>query len=178
MPKRLHYSTFGPFHLDRDEDDVSSDMLRHFWDQLEGTHPKLQDAVGIYIFSVRKNGKGNPWYVGQTSKLSFQKRLTQHRLRFHDVLRKAGRDGELEIFLLAAKVPGSDRYRKPTTTSIQQNLWLESQMIGAALRVNKALVNANGKISHQMEVPGFLNTSRESESSSAGALRSLFAGSS
>ncbi len=170
----LKYETFGPFDIDRDGGKLSENALRDFWNaRLVDSRVGLQEAVGVYIVSVRaQKGKiAKPWYVGRTDRQGFKTRLSQQHLHFRQVLDKA-KNGQLQIYLLALHPPGSAKFRKPTKTKIPSNDWLESLLIGSCLSCNKDLINAS-KIKHlkTLIVTGYLNNSKGKLNAAAASLK-------
>jgi len=45
-----------------------NEYQREFWAECDDSHPKLSQAQGLYVYSVRFGNNLNPHYVGMTKK--------------------------------------------------------------------------------------------------------------
>ncbi len=68
------FDTYGPFVLERHEDDALEEMFSH----IQADRSDLQYGIGVYIVAAPdKTGAMIPWYVGRTWN-EFGSRIIQH----------------------------------------------------------------------------------------------------
>ena len=87
----MNFKVYGPFLLDADSDEggfarwIDQPEIDKFWENVKSKHEKLEDACGVYIFSVEgklKNKKTPsmvPWYVGKAENQTFKQECFSHR---------------------------------------------------------------------------------------------------
>ena len=93
----MRFEIEGPFELGRTPAgliDSSAVARREYWDWVEEFVPRLPDACGCYIFSIKASRGSLPWYIGKAERQSFRKEcLTPHKIvHFNNVI--AGRKGK------------------------------------------------------------------------------------
>jgi hypothetical protein len=164
--KKVKFEVFGPFTIaEAGKIPDEKAIVQALTQQPTGVSEERQvpaQGVGVYVLVVKDaQGEVTPWYVGQTSRRSFQHRLAQHGLTFRKILEASGR-GDLQVFLLPMKVPGSERYRKPTKQPTNPLIgWLENLLIGECFQLNNGLLNKMSVRNYaSIEVPGFLGERR------------------
>jgi len=171
----LDFETYGPFLFAREAEYVSRDALRDFWDEVEETARGLEDAVGVYVISVRGRGSLKPWYVGKTDK-GFRKRFAQHafELKLFSSLHGAAPHGAIEVHLLARMTPRRKGFRAPARKKVPSIDRLEDLLIGTCYSRNPLLLNTS-KLSYKkrLRVPGYLHDKPGKPSGAASSLRSL-----
>jgi hypothetical protein len=134
--------------ISRDKADVSE-----FWKSVEADRRGLSEACGCYVFVIR----GRAWYVGRAERQSFKHEcFSLHKiLQYNDALHSVA--GPPSLILLAKTTPGR-RFAKPARHH-GDVCFLESLLIGSALRRNQRLQNIKGtRLLREMRVPGVLNT--------------------
>lgn len=173
----MKFSIHGPYRIRRGRNgliDSSAGAIQEFWERVERRHPGLAGACGCYLFAVRAGRGIKPWYVGQTSKMSFAREcLGNHQLNLYNnvIARKKG----TAVIYLIAKLTRSGKFRRPSRNRVGSIYVLETLLIGAGLEKNPKLQNVHKtKYLRGLVVPGFLNSPRrhptKAESSFALAL--------
>jgi hypothetical protein len=171
----INFETFGPFPLKRDGNYVSPDTLADFWDEISEKIPGLEDAIGIYIVSIRHGAVSKPWYVGKTEK-GFRRRLKQHIAGYKLFAGLAGiaPKGNVEIYFLARMSSNKTNFKSPSKNEIRSIGKLEELLIGSCLGKNERLLNVQ-KMSRYRDlyVPGFAKERAGRPTESAIALRKM-----
>ena len=159
------FKTYGPFKIPKTSSGrlIDDTALEAFWnDSVGGEHTGhigLPDAVGCYIFSIRKRGGGpRPWYVGMTEKQKFRNECFCYDKWKH--FNKALDENRGTPFLtLIAKHTENGRFSRPSKNEHKDIQFLETYLIGLAIRCNPELKNKkHTKFLREMRVPGILNT--------------------
>jgi hypothetical protein len=154
------FQPYGPFpvrRLDRDVD-RSKEAKRAFWKSANESCPNISAACGCYLFAIQTRRAVIPWYVGKAERQGFEAEIFAiHKLLLYNEALK--QQGVPLVFLLAKMTPGGKLCR-PTLGKDRSIRFLESNLIGIALRKNKQLKNLKDtKLVREIEVPGILNSS-------------------
>ena len=117
----MRFEIEGPFELGRTSAgiiDSSAVARREDWDWVEEFVPRLPDACGCYIFSIKASRGSLPWYIGKAERQSFRKEcLTPHKIvHFNNVIVIYAHHVETDIL---EDTGGGGHY------SIQVQLWGE-----------------------------------------------------
>lgn len=172
----MKFQAFGPFEIPRDTPRVvasDSGALRGFWESAEETAPGISEACGCYVFTLKAPRGSRPWYVGKSEKQSFRREcFAPHKINhYHRAI--AERKGKPELIFLAEVTPAG-KLKSPTVGKRAAISALEGILIGMAVQRNPNLLNMRGaKMWKDLEVHGFLNTSRKAQSGAAGYLRHI-----
>jgi len=119
--------------------------------------PELS-GCGCYLFVVKAGTGIKPWYVGKAVKQPFEKEcLKAHQLNiYNNVIAK--RKGNPLLLLIALKTP-KGKFAKPGSAHQKKIDFLETILIGAALKRNQSLMNVQKtSFLKKMVVPGFINS--------------------
>jgi hypothetical protein len=174
MPR---YEVFGPFPFDTSNGQSHGKALEQFWDdrRKDGSPEDLCDTVGVYVWTIKKNGKRIPWNVGLTDRQGFKRRFKQKEngfLRF----RLIQPDAKFEVYLLVLRSnTGRPRRATQSKAGLKVNNWLETMLIGSSITVNPDLRNkAKVKYLQTTTVDGYLNDKEETRSQAAKSFNALF----
>ena len=173
----MKFEIHGPFEIPRINGliDNSAASKRKFWATVGAQAPKLPDACGCYIFSVKAKRGALPWYVGRTTKRTFKgEALGAHQVNHynHALGQKIG--VKPQMFFLAKLTP-SGRAAKPSGNSHADIEFLETFLFGVALKRNPNLRNAKStKFFKNLVVPGVINSPRRPPTSPERALKAAF----
>ena len=63
----IPFEIFGPFEVDKHRV-ANKAYQKTFWSERDEGYPKLSDANGVYLFSLRNGANYNPQYVGITKR--------------------------------------------------------------------------------------------------------------
>ncbi len=173
---KVRYEVFGPFPFHPGWELSHRNALKKFWDDLKSDgHPEdLGKAVGVYVWTIKQEGKWIPWNVGLTSKQGFSVRFIQKENTFLRLISKEP-GAEFEVYLLALRSK-TGRFRKPTESQvIKANNRLETMLIGSAISVNPNLRNKSkaGYLKNAV-VDGYLNDREEERGDAAKSFNALF----
>ena len=154
----MHYTVFGPYSLVRDGALVSRSVedRRALWRLMEADAHGLSDACGCYVFSIRRRA----WYVGMAARQPFsQECFSLHKInQYNYALQRVS--GEPLLHLIAKRTP-TGRFASPATSGHKDIEFLESMLIGMAIRQNEELQNIRGtRFLREMKVPGILRTEK------------------
>lgn len=149
------FDTYGPFPMERHDQHAFDELFKLIKAQRED----LQYGIGVYIVAA-KDSKGSllPYYVGRTEN-EFGSRLVQHfrAQKFVPLFE----NGPISIFLLPRATPrgrirkANEQIKHDGLKSIRQ---LEFTLIGACLKLNRALMNKQEARFHDsMHVAGFID---------------------
>jgi hypothetical protein len=173
---KIRYEVFGPFPFLTDGTTTHRLALRAFWAEREkdARLNGLSAAVGVYVWTYREHGRRTPWNVGLTDRQGFKRRFEQKEASFLRLLRDQP-NSEIEVYLLALRSK-SGKFRKPREAGVlKANGWLETMLIGAAIKVNPKLRNqAKVKYLRNAIVDGYLNDDEEKRNKSARTFSELF----
>ena len=153
-----HYSVFGPYPLSRDGALVSRSVedRRTLWHLMEADAPGLSGACGCYVFSIRRRA----WYVGMAARQPFsQECFSIHKInQYNYALQRVS--GEPLLHQIAKRTP-TGRFASPATSGHRDIEFLETMLIGMALKQNEDLQNVKGtKFLRELKVPGLLRTEK------------------
>ena len=157
----MNFFPFGPFDVPRSEKGLiqaDNTSLKQFWADVDEVDAGISQAVGCYIFSIRAGRGMLPWYVGLAEKQKFEKEcFTSHKLvQYYNAT--AGRRGTPVLTFLAKQTPAG-KFSRPSSNGHRDIKFLETMLIGLALRRNSDLANAkNTKFMREVVVHGILNT--------------------
>lgn len=154
----MHYAVYGPYPLVQFGSLVSNAAKdrRTLWHMVEADAPGLSTACGCYVFSIRRRA----WYVGMAACQPFLKEcFSPHKINhFNVALQKV--PGRPYLHLIAKLTP-TGRFASPTKAGHPDIEFLESMLIGMALKQNEQLQNIIGtRFLKEMKVPGILRTER------------------
>ena len=113
----MKYNIYGPFEIPLGRGEfkrrIDKEDIEEFWN---GVDPGINNACGIYVFSIKTNKKEKPWYVGKAQKQSFEKEcFTPHKLlNYHESLEKSK---GTPMMYFVARVTGKGRFSKPTLSN-------------------------------------------------------------
>lgn len=174
MDKMFQYEPYGPFNVPIESGRVSKD-LKEFWKEVEARKPGLSEAVGCYIFAVKRGSGYVPWYVGKTVKLGFRGEGFQPQKRLYLASLGTLEDGTIRLYLIA-RVTKPGKLRGKYGRNVKQGqdgkiTVLEERLIGLALAKNADLANVKGR--KQIQVPGIMNESKGQRSHEAETLAKL-----
>jgi hypothetical protein len=172
---KIKYEVFGPFPFGFTKEVTHRQALNQFWAEREkDEHTKgLSGAVGVYVWTIRQGKRQVPWNVGLTDKQGFKVRFFQKEASFLKLLYKEP-DAEIQVYLLAL-LSKTGKFKRPTNSKqISVNQWLETTLIGAAIRVNPNLKNkSKAGYLKRVVVGGYLNDENET-SDAAKSFSNLF----
>jgi hypothetical protein len=154
------FQPYGPFHVKRSDGhiDRSKEAKRAFWDGANEACFNISSGCGCYVFAIQTRRGVIPWYVGKAERQGFDMEIfTPHKLLlYNEALRQ---QGVPVIFLLTKMTPGGKLCR-PAQSNDRSIRFLESNLIGIALRKNRHLKNLKDtKLVREISVPGILNSS-------------------
>lgn len=158
----MKFKVSGPFELPRKTNhrlDMDNDPKRLFWEMVEEeTKKPVSQGCGCYVFALRSSRGLKAWYVGKTEKRSFRYECLQsHKIVHYNEVVHA-RKGTPVLFLITSVTP-LGRVSKPSKTGNRAINYLETLLIGMALRRNPELRNVRGaKLLQDLEVPGLVNS--------------------
>lgn len=168
----MRFRVLGPYRLARDGALVSrsAEDRRALWHLMEADAPGLVDACGCYVLSIRRRA----WYVGMAARQSFsQECFALHKINVYNYALQKVR-GEPLLHLIAKLTP-TGRFASPAVNGHPDIEFLETMLIGMALRQNENLQNIRGtRFLREMRVPGILRTGKgEGNLGSVKALRDV-----
>ena len=154
----MHYGVFGPYRLARDGALVSrsAEDRRALWHLMEADAPGLSEACGCYVFSIRRRA----WEVGMGGGQPFcQEGFASDKInQYNYALQRVSGDPLLHVI---AKLTPTGRFASPAAGGYRDIEFLESMLIGMALRQNEDLQNVSGtRFLREMKVPGILRTEK------------------
>jgi hypothetical protein len=159
----MRFTIHGPYRIKKSSNGlIKSDAstLGKFWQSIQAQEDGLPDACGCYLFAVKATHGIRPWYIGLTSKRSFEVEcLRNHQLKIYDNVVASKRRTPL-LYFIAKRTKGG-KFGKPSKNSQKDIGYLETLPIGTGLEKNRHLQNTRKtKYSKGMIVPGFLNSPR------------------
>ena len=169
----MQFGTFGPFRIPLDEYDNVQNSLTEFWDSVDLEWPSLSGGRGCYVFGIATSGGARiePWYVGKTNRQGFdpecfsphQRNHYSRALNYYDRARPY-------LYIIPQFANNGERlYRGKAGAAID---FLETYLIGLALRANKELLNQRDtKLYREVSLPGFLNSDPGNPGTGANRLR-------
>ena len=173
----MKFTVHGPFDISRHNClvDHSATAKAAFWQTIEKEVPNLPNACGCYVFVIRKNIIALPWYVGLTTRRSFQREVFGNFQinHYNDAIGDANalRRGVAQLYLIAKRTP-KGRFSKPSPKMHLDIEFLETFMFGIALNRNRGFRNSkNTKFFRNVCVPGVINTPRRPPSKAEASLR-------
>jgi len=140
--------------------DATRQSKAKFWRMVDEEWDGLKGASGCYVFALKTSGGPIPWYVGRAERQSFEKEIfAVHKLhQYDDVL--ADFKGTPYIFLIPRMTP-TDRLCKPTKSENASIRFLETLLIGMAIRRNPRLKNTKDTtFLRTLSVRGLLNSDK------------------
>jgi hypothetical protein len=157
--RQYRFEPYGPFEMPlEDGPNIAAQRLRDFWTDIELKHPGLPEALGCYVFGIRKGTLMLPWYVGKTEQKSFRFESVQpHKLQhYHDALMQ--QPGGTALLFLIPRLTDGGKFRKVWTSGSSSVARLEQMLIETAISRNPRLVNQR-MIKHLTltVVPGYRN---------------------
>ena len=95
----IPFEIFGPFEVDKHRV-ANKAYQKTFWSERDEGYPKLSDANGVYLFSLRNGANYNPQYVGIT-KRDFKREVFNNNNLVKILDRFVNEKGTLFLHLLA-----------------------------------------------------------------------------
>ncbi len=174
MNKMFQYEPYGPFKVPIERGTIPKNLTK-FWNEVEKRKTGLSEAVGCYIFAVKKASAYKPCYVGKTVKLGFKGEGFQLHKRKHLASLGTLESGTVMLYLIP-RVTSTGKFRGKYGRNIKQGqdgkiTILEERLIGLALAKNPDLRNVKGK--KQIQLPGIMNESKGRRSPEAEMLAAL-----
>lgn len=157
----MNFEIFGPFKIERKSKRVDKAALPAFWEKVDEQMPGLSAACGCYMFATSAGGGFTPWYIGKAEKRSFADECFDYHKRdiYDDVL--AERKGTPVLFLVAKMTGTKNRCAQPGKNGYREVEYVESLLIGTALKKNAGLMNIKKTgFAKNLIVPGLMNTPR------------------
>ena len=156
----MRFGTFGPYEIPLDEYWNIPASLSDFWEEVNSDWQGLSGARGCYVFGVVTSGTSRvePWYVGKTSNQGFDPEcFSPHKRNHYSAALNRYDRAKPKLYLIAQFTDNGDRlYRGSSGPAID---FLETYLIGLALRANKDLLNkSDTKLYREVVFPGFLNS--------------------
>ena len=156
----MKYKIFGPYEIPLrggefktriDKEDISE-----FWSSVDSG---LDNACGIYIYSIKTKSNEKPWYVGKAQKQGFIKEcFTHHKLvYYHEALAKS--KGTPMIYFVA-RIRQKNSFSTPTSskTGHRDIDFVEQMFIELAYNKNKGIRNKkNTKNAEKLVIEGIYN---------------------
>ena len=170
----MKFDPLGPFEIPVNiRRRVEKSDLKEFWDEIEEMYPKLSEAVGCYIFSL-KNKSFMPWYVGLAEKQTFKSEcFAVHKMGIYNEAISHRKKGKAFLTLLP-KFSSSGRYSKTSKNGHRDIQFLEKILIGTAAQRNPELLNVrNTKFYRELVVPGLFNSPMGQPKKNVKAFKSL-----
>ena len=156
----MQYKIYGPYEIPKELGEfkrrIDKEDISKFWDDVD---PFLENACGIYIFSIKTEKREKPWYIGKAKNQTFsQECFTSHKIvHYHDALEKS--KGTPVMYFLA-RHSDAGRASKPSKskTGYPEMDFVETMFIEKGYYANKHLRNKRGtKNPEQLVVEGFYN---------------------
>jgi|ERR1700677_1486365 hypothetical protein len=161
MGKMFQYEPYGPFEVPIESGHISNDRndLKKFWEKVEKSKTGLSEAVGCYIFAVKRASAYMPWYVGKTVKRGFKGESFQLHKRLLFALLGTLENGTVKLYLIP-RITSNGKLRGKYGRNVKQGqdgkiTILEERLIGLALAKNPDLGNVKGR--KQIQLPGIMN---------------------
>lgn len=169
------YENYGPFPMPVDEHGNlrigDRDLSKAFFRCTDETAPGLAKACGCYVFAMRSARATTPWYVGKADKTAFGTECFNDRNMRTYFNHTRDRKGSPFLFLIARMTP-TGRFAKPYPSGTADVDFVESYLIGVALRRNPDLLNVKKtRLYRDLKVPGCINANEPPFSPSTEALR-------
>lgn len=160
----MEYTIHGPFEMPEQQNgliDRRAPAKREFWDAVDEADESVSSACGCYLFAIRAARGIKPYYVGLADSQSFrQECFGSHKVNiYNDVL--ADRHRGTPILILIARRTHGGRFSKPSGNGRKDVAYLESMLIGAAIKKNSRLMNiSRTRFLRGLVVPSFINSER------------------
>ena len=157
----MYYKIYGPYEIPLQEGEfkkrIDKEDINEFW---RSVAPGLEDACGVYIFSIEKNSKEKPWYVGKAKNQSFAREcFTNHKkIQYHEALERS--KGTPKMYFLARMMKNKRRMSSPSKskTGHAEIDYVEQMFITMGYRKNNAIRNTQGtKTARDLVIQGFYN---------------------
>ena len=157
----MYFEIQGPYEIPRVMGliDNSARSKKMFWATVSKDVPNLPEACGCYIFTVKATRGALPWYVGRTTKRTFKhEALGSHQVNHYNQALGEKVGVKPQLFFIAKQTP-SGRPAKPSQNSHKDIEFLETYLIGVALKRNPGLRNAKSiKFWKNLVAPGIINS--------------------
>ena len=157
----MYYEIHGPYEIPlqegRSKRRIDKEDIDEFW---RSVGKRLKQACGVYIFSIEKNSKEKPWYVGKAQSQSFSKEcFAPHKIvQYHTALDMS--KGTPMMYFLA-RMKGKQRHMSRPTTSKTGHAeidYVERMFIAMGYQKNNDICNKQGtKIPRDLVIEGFYN---------------------
>ena len=157
----MYYKIYGPYEIPMQRGEfkkrIDKEDIDEFWRSVD---PGLEDACGVYIFSIEKNSKEKPWYVGKAQNQSFSREcFTHHKIiQYHEALEKS--KGTPMMYFLARMMADKRRMSSPskTKTGHAEIDYVEQMFITMGYQRNNAIRNKQGtRKARDLVIEGFYN---------------------
>ena len=156
----MNYQIYGPYEIPRmygeSKRRIDKEDVDQFWSRVG---PRLANACGCYVFSIKTKSREKPWYVGKANKQSFIKEcFTSHKLvHYHAALDKS--NGTPMMYFLA-RFSDKNRISRPSSSEkghAEMHL-VERMFIEMGYYKNKDIRNKKGtKNPERLVIEGFYN---------------------
>lgn len=167
----MKFMTYGGFEIAKDDcRHVSFD--ESFWEQVATEDEGLPYACGCYVFAIKHGKNTLPWYVGKAERIPFKKECVQPtKLNYYNQV--LPRHTGTPLLFLIPRLTGSEKkFSKPTRTNYRDVDFLETLLIGYALKRNPELMNVKKTaLLRDMKVPGIVNNPQARPSKAVVELR-------
>ncbi len=159
----MYYKIYGPYEIPMQEGEfkkrIDKEDIDEFWRTVGEDETSIEHTCGCYIFSIEKNSKEKPWYVGKAQSQSFSEEcFTDHKIvRYHEALEKS--KGTPMMYFLA-RMTDKGRMSSPskTKTGHAEIDDVEKMFITMGYQKNKDIRNKKGtKNAEKLVIEGFYN---------------------
>jgi len=155
----MNFEVYGPFELNTEWDKdgfsrwIDQPEIKEFWGQVKKQHENLDNACGVYIFSVegkqhkQKASTNLPWYVGKAEKMTFKRESFNDRnqLSYNKVISQLYREVTAINFYFVARHDESGELSAPAKkddgTVYEGVRFAERLFMQKALAANNGLLN-------------------------------------
>jgi hypothetical protein len=157
----MKFAIYGGFEIQRQPNwhgAFDKENRKLFWENVEANKPRLSEACGCYVFAIQNGGNFRAWYVGKTEKNTFSGECfeIQKKLIYNEIL--VDHAGQALLFLIP-RLATSGKFSKPRQSGYHDVEFLETMLIGIALKTNPELANIRKtKLLKEMVVPGVINS--------------------
>jgi len=137
-----YFDVFGPFDVDC-ERLADGGRQAAVWAEANGCRSGLANAIGCYVFCLRRGETLTPWYVGMTiARGGFEiEAFAPHKLEtYRRVLEDHPHQRRPQLLLFPLILRTSDRFGRGKTKK-RVVLWLERMLMGFAYWQNPGIEN-------------------------------------
>jgi hypothetical protein len=147
----IEFKIIGPLQVATNGGKGGKGIEKDNCDSFGGSHSKVVDGYGIYIYCISAGGSLKPWYVGKATKTFDQEVFTPDKLnKYNSVLRKIER-GKPNIFFVCAPKKRGKKNDKVVGL-------IEKKMIELCAETNPELLNRHNNKPHLWSIKGVLRS--------------------